>query len=134
MKQLLLAVTGVVLCTVLSAQTVQRLVLTEEFTNASCPPCEAQNPGFNALMEGNTAKAVVLKYQTDWPGYDPMNEQNPDEVQTRVTYYGVTGVPNVRIDGTVNAGTAGQVTQAMINTAYAIPSKLAINLTHVLSA
>jgi len=118
---------------VVNAQTVQRTVLLEEFTNASCPPCAAQNPAFNALVETNAAKVVTIKYQTDWPGYDPMNEQNPSQVQTRVDYYGVTGVPNVRIDGTTDAGTAGQVTQAKINTAYAVPSKLQMALTHSVS-
>lgn len=117
----------------LNAQTVQRTVLVESFTQASCPPCAAQNPGFNTLLANNTGKVAVIKYQTSWPGYDPMNEQNPDQVATRVSYYGVTGVPNVRIDGTTNAGTSGSVTQAMINTAYAVPAPLQITLTHSLS-
>ena len=118
----------------LNAQTVQRTVLVESFTQASCPPCAAQNPGFNALLANNVGKVAVIKYQTSWPGYDPMNEQNPDQVATRVSYYGVTGVPNVRIDGTTNAQTSGSVTQAMLNTAYAVPAPLQITLTHTLSA
>ncbi len=134
MKKSLLLSLAVIASFVLNAQTVQRTVLVESFTNASCPPCAAQNPGFNVLLGNNTDKVAVIKYQTNWPGYDPMNEQNPTEVATRVSYYGVTGVPNVRIDGTTNAGTSGSVTQAMINTAYGIPSPLQITLTHSLSA
>lgn len=134
MKKSLLMFLAVFAAYLLPAQTVQRTVLIESFTNASCPPCAAQNPGFNVLLGNNVGKVAVIKYQTDWPGYDPMNEQNPEQVQTRVDYYGVTGVPNVRIDGTTNAGTSGSVTQTMINTAYAVPAPLQITLTHSLSA
>jgi hypothetical protein len=77
----------------------QRTVLIEEFTNASCGPCAAQNPAFNALLDNNEDILVSIKYQTDWPGYDPFNEQNPNEVQTRVDYYGVSGVPTAVMDG-----------------------------------
>ncbi len=112
----------------------QRRVMLESFTQASCPPCAAQNPGFNQLVFNNWDKAVLLKYQTSWPGYDPMNEQNPDEVQTRVDYYGVTGVPNVRIDGALDAGVSGNVTAAQINNAYNVPTPLEMELTHQMSA
>lgn len=112
----------------------QRRVMLESFTQASCPPCAQQNPGFNQLVFNNWDKVVLLKYQTSWPGYDPMNEQNPDEVQTRVNYYGVTGVPNVRIDGALDAGVSGNVTAAQINNAYNNPTPLEMELTHELSA
>ena len=77
----------------------QRKAFVEEFTNASCGPCASQNPDFNALIANNLDKVVVLKYQTDFPGYDPMNEQNPSEVDTRQAYYSVNGVPTAIIDG-----------------------------------
>ncbi|MEM1319876.1 MAG: T9SS type A sorting domain-containing protein [Bacteroidota bacterium] len=82
----------------------QRMVLIEEFTNASCPPCAAQNPDFNALIHSteNTGRVVALKYQTAFPGFDPMNQQNPDEVDTRLRYYpGISGVPTAVIDGVI---------------------------------
>ncbi|MCB0569957.1 MAG: T9SS type A sorting domain-containing protein [Phaeodactylibacter sp.] len=112
----------------------QRRVMVESFTQASCGPCAAQNPGFNQLVFNNWSKVVLLKYQTSWPGYDPMNLQNPDEVAARVTYYGVTGVPNVRIDGSLDAGTSGSVTAAQINNAYAATTPLEMELTHHLNA
>jgi hypothetical protein len=118
----------------LNAQTVQRNVLIESFTQASCGPCAVGNPNLTSLINANPGKVVVLKYQTSWPGYDPMNEQNPEQVATRVDYYGVTGVPNVRIDGTLDAGVSGSVTQAQITNAYNVPAPLAMVLTHSLSA
>ena len=39
----------------------QRLVLAEEFTNASCGPCAAQNPAFDALLSANPTKITAVK-------------------------------------------------------------------------
>jgi len=87
---------------VLSFGQAQRMVMIEQFTNASCPPCEAQNPAFNTLLHANADRVVALKYQTAFPGFDPMNQQNPGEVATRLAYYpGVTGVPTAAIDGLI---------------------------------
>lgn len=142
MKNLLLLVVAV-LATQFSFGQATRLVLVEEFTQASCGPCAATNPAFDALLgsAANLSKAVRLKYQTDWPGYDPMNEQNPAEVQTRVTYYGVDGVPYGVVDGVSIADDCGAYlgapscfTQAELNTAAAITSPIEINLTHTFSA
>ncbi|WP_020535989.1 Omp28-related outer membrane protein [Lewinella cohaerens] len=77
----------------------QRTVLIEHFTNASCPPCEAQNPAFNALIRANPDKVISVKYQAPFPGFDPMNQQNPGEVNTRGDYYGLSGVPTAWMDG-----------------------------------
>lgn len=115
------------------AQAVRR-VMVESFTQASCPPCAAQNPGFNNLLANNGNNVVLLKYQTSWPGFDPMNLQNPADVAARVTYYGVTGVPNVRLDGVQNAGTSGSVTQAMITNRLAQSTPIDMTMDHELSA
>ncbi len=112
----------------------QRRVLVESFTQASCGPCAVQNPGFNQLVFDNYDKVTMLKYQTSWPGFDPMNEHNPDEVQARVSYYGVTGVPNVHIDGLIDAGTSGSVTVGQIDAAYAVPTSIEMDLTHTVSS
>ncbi len=142
MKNLLLLVVAV-LATQFSFGQATRLVLVEEFTQASCGPCASANPAFDALLgsTANLSKSVRLKYQTSWPGYDPMNEQNPAEVQTRVDYYGVDGVPYGVVDGVSIAndcgayvGAPGCFTQAELNTAAAITSPIEINLTHTFSA
>ena len=112
---------------------VQKRVMVEHFTQASCAPCAAQNPAFNQLLFDNYEKVVALKYQTSWPGFDPMNEDNPGEVADRVAYYGVTGVPNVILGGTLDAGTAGQVTVDQIDGVHAEMTPLDMELTHSLS-
>lgn len=78
----------------------QKRVMVEEFTNASCPPCAAQNPGFNTILASRRNEVTPVKFQTNWPGVDPMNAQNPSETATRVSYYGVTGVPHGVLNGT----------------------------------
>jgi hypothetical protein len=112
----------------------QRLVLFEEFTQASCPPCAATNPTLNTLLDANSTKIVSIKYQTSWPGYDPMNLQNAGEVQTRVTYYGVSGVPNGVEDGNQYNAQPSSFTQALIDNRYTDPSPFTFNLTHTFSA
>ena len=134
MRAALLLIGSLFLLQGMSFGQAQRRVMVESFTQASCPPCASQNPGFNQLVFNNWDKVVLLKYQTSWPGYDPMNEQNPTEVAARVSYYGVTGVPNVHIDGTLDAGTSGSVTVSQINNAYNVSTPLEMELTHQLSA
>jgi PKD repeat protein len=112
----------------------QRLVVVEEFTQASCGPCAAANPAFNALLSTNTTKVVSVKYQTSWPGVDPMNAQNATEVANRVSYYGVTGVPNAILSGNVANGSPSTVTQSNINSEYANPSSFSIDLKHWFNA
>lgn len=113
----------------------QRLTLLEEFTQASCGPCAAQNPALNTLLSNNTSKTVSIKYQTSWPGVDPMNAQTQSEVGPRVTYYGVTGVPNINFDGNViNNGAPSALTQTGINNEYAVSSPFTIAMTHSFSA
>ncbi len=133
MKNTLLLITFASLFSWGAAQS-QRLVLVEEFTQASCGPCASQNPAFNALLGTNTSKAVSLKYQVNWPGTDVMNQQNPSQVATRVAYYAVNGVPDAYLDGTVYGGSPSGVTQSMIDNQYAVSSPFTIVLTHWFNA
>ncbi len=104
----------------------QRRVLVEEFTNASCGPCAGQNPAFNAKLDARVDIVTPIKYQTNWPGTDPMNAQNASEAAARVTYYGVTGVPHGVVNGTSIAndcsaypGAPACLSLAEIDAAYA---------------
>ena len=140
MKKIFTLALGLGLAVAANAQ-VQRLILSEEFTNASCGPCASQNPAYNTLMSANTTKVVTLKYQTVWPGVDPMNAQNQSDVATRVTYYGVNGVPYAPMDGDTNItsataynGAPAAYNQTMIDARYAVVSHWTINLSHTLSA
>lgn len=119
----------------------QRTILVEEFTQASCPPCATQNPAFNALLDANAGKVVSIKYQTWWPGYDPMFEQNKEDVEIRVPYYGVNGVPHAVEDGITvpndcafYEGAPACYTQDKIDLQSAKPSPIELSVSHVISA
>jgi len=101
------------------------MVFIEEGTQASSRPCATQNPSFDALLDANADKVVVLKYQTSWPGFDQMNHDNPKEVQDRVDYYGINGIPSGYINGqeitndcSLYPGAVACLSQADINAAY----------------
>ena len=100
MKKNLLFLLAFVASVSLFAQTKpSKTVLIEEFTNASCPPCAAQNPAFHTLLSKNTKNIVSIKWQTSFPGADPMNASNKADITTRTSYYTITGVPTAVING-----------------------------------
>lgn len=111
-----------------------RMMLVEEFTNASCPPCAAANPAFNALLNQNVSKVAAIKYQTNWPGADPMNAQTQTLVAPRVTYYAVSGVPDAAGDGNFIQDHPANWNQGTIDTRSAVASPFTLNVSHVLSA
>ena len=107
-----------------------RLVLVEHFTQASCGPCATQNPALKTLLDANNTKVVALKYQTSWPGVDPMNAANPTEAAARVQYYNVTGVPNSVMDGSGPGSPGSIVTTSTINNRYNTAAPLNITASH----
>jgi thiol-disulfide isomerase/thioredoxin len=90
-----------------------RRVLVEEATNASCGPCASQNPAFDALLQQNADIVSVIKYHSSWPGFDPMYNHNTEENSSRISYYGISGVPTAVVAGQFN-GSPSQVSQSML--------------------
>ncbi|NJN78504.1 MAG: hypothetical protein HC803_09435, partial [Saprospiraceae bacterium] len=137
MKKALLLTLFVAMTVGVFAQS-QRKVLLEHFTQASCGPCATYNPLVKQYFDNTTNDVTSIKYQTSWPGTDPMNAHNPTQVATRVSYYGVSGVPNVVVDGNAaqgNPGTlfAGGQSSAM-DTRAGVTSPFDIIVSHALSA
>lgn len=122
-----------------------RTVLIEEVTNASCGPCATQNPGFDVLLDANTDKAVVIKYQYNFPGFDPMYHHNPSDVANRATYYSINGVPTAMLDGKKitgsypgfngqwYAGAPGGFSQATLNHGVSFTSPFELDLDYTLT-
>ena len=113
----------------------QRFIVYEEFTNDDCGPCASQNPGFDALLNSNSTKCTSIKYHVNWPGPDPMNQQDAADASARVGFYGVSGVPYAVQDGIpvpicsgYYLGAPHCVTQGMIDAEYAVPSPFTMNL------
>jgi hypothetical protein len=132
MKKILLLLTIFLTGNFVFAQT-QRLVLSEEFTGETCPPCATYNPAFNALLNANPTKVVSIKYQNDIPSVGPqIYKYNTVDVEARQTYYTNGSSPSVHVDG--GAGThPNSVTQTTINNRYAVPSNFSMTATHTLS-
>ncbi len=134
MKKITLLVAIAVAASSAFAQS-ERLVLFEEFTQASCPPCASTNPSLNAMLNAHPSEVVSIKYQTDWPGSDVMNVHNPAQVQTRVSYYGVSGVPDGQLDGGLGfSGQPAGMVYGDIAARYATTSPFTIDVDYHLSA
>ncbi len=99
MKQTFTILAAALLLNVGASAQIPTMVLVEESTNASCGPCASQNPAFDALLDANEDKAIVLKYQWYFPGFDPMHNDNVEDALNRTAYYGINGVPTAAIAG-----------------------------------
>jgi len=77
----------------------RRIVLLEEATNASCSPCATYNPGLQDFISNHFGGVISVRYHASWPGTDPMYATNTKENNTRIQYYGISGVPGYTIDG-----------------------------------
>ncbi len=94
------------------SKTIQRRPLFEEFTSSTCPPCASfNNSFFNNFTTTNADQITLVKYQMNWPGSgDPYYTA---EGGVRRNYYGVQGVPELRVDGV-----GVQTTSSAVNNAF----------------
>lgn len=89
-----------------ASQTTTRLPLYEEFTSSTCSPCASFNSSiFTPFIAAHPNEFSLIKYQMNWPGAgDPYYTA---EGGTRRTFYGVSGVPDLFIDGSNSTMTSG---------------------------
>ncbi len=71
----------------------QRIPMIEHFSSSTCGPCVAVNEQMHALMLANEGKYTYTKFSTAGDPYHNF------EAAHRVQEYGVTGVPNIFLDG-----------------------------------
>jgi hypothetical protein len=98
-KMIACAVVMILVCFVCTWGQARRVVLLEEATNASCPPCAANNPKLQEFFSRYFGGVVSVRYHAWWPGRDPMYDENPSNNEKRITYYGITGVPHYLMNG-----------------------------------
>jgi thiol-disulfide isomerase/thioredoxin len=98
-----------------ASQSVDRITIIEQFTSSTCPPCANLNTTFGPTLTGlNTnnlgSNVSAVKYHQNFPspGNDP--SYNPDALSRR-NYYGVTGIPDLFIDGKPMAATSAAYIQ-----------------------
>jgi hypothetical protein len=71
-----------------------RKVLIEEGTNMGCGPCAARNPAFQRWISRNINHIIPVIYHASWPSpTDTIYCYNKDMSTTRISYYGISGVP-----------------------------------------
>lgn len=116
-----------------AAQLAQRKVLYEQFTSTTCGPCASADPTITTFLNNNgvntaPGKVVALKYHMNFPA--PGNDAAyTAEGNTRRTYYGVSGIPNVQLGGNAYDGHPLNLTQATFDAEYARPSIFGIAAT-----
>jgi len=77
-----------------------RLVLFEEFTNTSCDPCADFSPSFDEALYRRLGDMVAITYHYNFPSpQDPFYLASAADVMGRAQFYGVTGVPALRVNG-----------------------------------
>jgi hypothetical protein len=123
----------------LIAQT--RLSLYEEFSGEHCVPCATANPSLQSLIASNASGVVHITYPTSLPTAGPLSGTYPIIANTRVSYYGITTVPQGRLNGTgtgsgTSQSTTGHVsnlTQGDITTAAASATPFNMSIVHAWS-
>jgi len=120
-SKLLLLTTGLVISAFSFGQTVQRTPLYETFTSSTCPPCKPGNEHLEGLLDQpvNEGKFTSLKYQMSWPGTGDPYYTN--EGGNRRSFYAVSSVPRLCLDGGFDASPTG-LSQTDMDAAYAIPA------------
>ena len=111
-------------------QTLQRKPLFEEFTSSTCAPCASfNNSVFNPFIDQHGEEIALIKYQMNWPGSgDPYYTA---EGGVRRTYYGVSYVPDLMVEGARTATNSGGVNTAF-NNGMADPAFVVVSGMHVI--
>ncbi|HTB07070.1 MAG TPA: T9SS type A sorting domain-containing protein [Bacteroidia bacterium] len=80
-----------------------KMPLFEEFNQASCDPCAEATPNLDSALFNNKNTCSAVRYHVSWPGQDFMNQvTNTPFVNARVSYYTVSGVPDAKLDGSMD--------------------------------
>jgi len=88
-----------------SVSATDRLVLAEMFTNTSCSYCYQANITLDQLVNAHPDEFVAIRYHVWWPSSsDPYYRYNISENTARTNYYGVSGVPTLKVDGFIDGG------------------------------
>ena len=92
----------------------QRIPMIEHFSSSTCGPCVAVNQQMHTLTSNNEGKYTYTKFPTSGDPY------NNFEVSQRVQDYGVTGVPNIFLDGRSKG--SNYLTQEMLDERLSTPA------------
>lgn len=85
-----------------SFQIFQR-VLFESFANVSCIPCVPATENLLRFVENDTTEQyAIIEYFAYWPSRnDPFYNVAPNDINERLQYYTISGLPTLYLNGTV---------------------------------
>lgn len=132
MKNTILLIICFTALTSLNAQ-VPRRILFEDFTEASSQQAFLSAPAVSDMIESNTGEVVAIQYHTAFQGGDTMNAANPSEVLTRSSFYNITTVPALIMDGNIFNGVPDNLNQPVISNRAAQLSPFEMTISHQLS-
>lgn len=109
----------------------QILPLHEVFTSSTCGPCVGGNETLKTIFNANPNKFTCIKYQMSWPGSgDPYYTP---EGGVRRTYYGVSGVPNMFVNGGFDNVPPYNYNQTAFDNFYQAPAYMDIFGNHLIT-
>ena len=118
------------LCAIpLWAQTPKKYVLIEEFTSATCPPCAPASEALNQIV--NPAAGIIsVRYHMYWPQptNDPFYLANRADNDARRQYYGVNGIPDAYVMGTLRVDPRDANLRTVVQQRLRQPVRLAISI------
>ena len=76
----------------------------EHFTNSSSFECVAADSAVDSYADANPANVIDLQYHTEFPGSDPMNDNNPYPPSSRIFNYQIQNVPYALLNGGTGTG------------------------------
>jgi len=80
-----------------------RMVLFEDFTSSTCPPCYTSAAAVEGALEATEDIVAPIAFHMSWPNVNPRDPwylDNPGDNDGRRNYYGVNSIPRFFIDGT----------------------------------
>ncbi|MCD4678894.1 MAG: T9SS type A sorting domain-containing protein [Bacteroidales bacterium] len=106
---------------------VEKKLLHEVFTSSTCGPCVGGNQNITTVLDANPGKWTCVKYQMSWP--QPGDPYYTAEGGVRKTYYGVSGVPNMELNGGWNSN-PNSYDQSLFDAFYNEPAFMEISAVH----
>jgi len=129
-----MAAVAIMLASIISVSfAAQRVVLLEDATSTTCPPCGSAHPTLQSIRTNFGSQIAIIAWHCWWPapGDDPFFWHNEPPQRARINWYGINAIPDMCIDGS-GAGTSNppdpfnySQIASMINTRLAIPSPIA---------
>lgn len=117
---------------VLLHESIQHVVLGEDFTSTTCDPCYASSLVLDTLTTEFPESFVVIRYHVWWPppGDDPFYLANIEENTARNDYYDNLFTPHLFLDGAVDAGQDHTVWKALIADRMERTTHIDLDLAH----